>query len=674
MKLLASLVLAFVVAQASCGEVFRAYDCQDPKVTHHQLDLTEVEECDSAVTRYSEPVKKYAQILQVDEVEKVVGIRCHIERSYEVNKCGVDSIKYGATYYPVIDQPEAISPAECIAAFRDKKIKLDNKWHNVTVGREGTLKYLSKGTQDEYGNCLTVVEDFTRGGMSFKGYNGYTETAIVKYHFEEVHGIVEKTAEGDLAVFDMDYNEKISFNLNEKLHFSEEYGLFAIEVPRVECTDTVSQVFKGEVEYYIDNNSTGGGIGDIVMVKPENKRERGGYAGLKLTSTTMVCGGMCFATHISSLVACFLPSATATGVPVEFDSSFNQAFVASQTALSYRHFDSRLLSARRHSDLHDALCALSRKAKQDRLAALVDGNQHALTVEYGPGFRFHRAGSVAYVRKCPSTKVIMAERINKTVCTQEIPVHKRNGTKWNKEILYVDAISMVIQPVPTTMPCTDLAPVKYKVNGRWITIGSNTYIHEDPIKLKAQSNLRDSVDLDHLSAGISANGIFTDEQLKAHHRYFVATMVKNQVAAHLVDKILNHLEENSGFELGSVVSESDLPFILGDIYYYFQLLMDVGTWFFAKSAAIYIVVCMMQTVGNFYFRIRLGLQVHGRPGLWMFSCLLDTAFHAAITNAAGVQDLRAQLKAEIIREQLGEKDDHLDSGHLPQDCREEEEA
>jgi hypothetical protein len=77
---------------------------------------------------------------------------------------------------------------------------------------------------------------------------------------------------------------------------------------------------------------------------------------------------------------------------------------------------------------------------------------------FGRGHQVTRNGATVYVTRCQAAEVLPRTHTN---CTNEIPAIL-NGTN-----VFVDPISFVIKAAAAPLRCNDVAPPRWRLNGRW---------------------------------------------------------------------------------------------------------------------------------------------------------------------------------------------------------------
>jgi hypothetical protein len=85
-------------------------------------------------------------------------------------------------------------------------------------------------------------------------------------------------------------------------------------------------------------------------------------------------------------------------------------------------------------------------------------NPYSLMQVFGRGHQVTCNGATVYMTRCQVTDVLPRTHTN---CTNEIPAIL-NGTK-----VFADPISFVIKAKPALVRCNNIAPPRWRLNGRW---------------------------------------------------------------------------------------------------------------------------------------------------------------------------------------------------------------
>jgi hypothetical protein len=113
-----------------------------------------------------------------------------------------------------------------------------------------------------------------------------------------------------------------------------------------------------------------------------------------------------------------------------------------------------------------------------------------------------KAGSADYVTRCALVEVLPRSHKN---CTEEIPV-TINGTE-----AFVDPISYVIKSAGSPAHCNDIAPLRYKVGGKWYCSYPDPRECHDPAMLPMDEVKIYPLTVNNIGLGKS---IYTKEQLE----------------------------------------------------------------------------------------------------------------------------------------------------------------
>ena len=240
--------------------------------------------------------------------------------------------------------------------------------------------------------------------------------------------------------------------------------------------------------------------GDLIMVEDHEEVR---YAGFVLKSETRICTRPVYNTQLSGMSIVVLrpgdPKVDATyHTPDEMTST------DVQSNLGYVHLKRSLHTDQRFAALQSLVCQNERKILTAKLHMIAADNRHALLDTYGPGHAITRAGSVAYVTVCVPR---LAKIRQVTNCSQEIPVAMGNVTG------YADALTFVLQPFPTLLPCDPITPVRWKINDHWMCSTPSLAPCVPPIQLQPTSD--DTKTLQDFTVGLGG-GIFSDDQRADH--------------------------------------------------------------------------------------------------------------------------------------------------------------
>lgn len=628
-----SLVLTAIAVSVTNALV--GHDCYHEDATQFSLDLTEVEPCPKPETRYSGPFVRDVQILQsIDNQQNVDAYRCHIVVSKEITRCWFDSITY-ASEWPVNNLVLEISEAECVKAYQTESFQYQGIDITIPVDRSYSTVVLTKGEIEEGGKC-TETADFKYGDTEYGGYYEYSYFNII---VEKIEGLYHRDTEQ--IIFHMDKNDHLRFKIGKETGRDLEYGTFVWKRPAHKCTEDYSEITRQEVEFYPDLIKEEDIIGDLVMVRPkEGETNNGGHAGLKLIGRENICGRECFSTHVETILVCMVSGATDTGIPTKFRSNFSQLRVGEHTATSYRHFDSRLIHARRHTDLYKALCAQNTLIQKARLNEIADGNQHAVNELYGPGYRSVVLGEQTYIRHCKLTQVQLSPI---TYCTNEIPVRRFINGTLSETVEFLDPISRIFVDAPRNITCSKTMSVKVKIDGFWRDLSPISEVrHQTPIKLNVTSHMKDINEVKIVGEAIGTLGIYTEGQRSKHEDYLFFQESRSAIEHDLVQTVLENTNKGNG--LGSPLNVKHKEEIRKDITGRIFGIFSQAFEYWRHFGSFVLLCTVLRIIIDAGFRFRMAIKIRG-AGWWMFSIIFTTLFNLLLLE----HNMRPLIRREILK-------------------------
>ena len=168
----------------------------------------------------------------------------------------------------------------------------------------------------------------------------------------------------------------------------------------------------------------------------------------------------------------------------------------------------------------------------------------------------------------------------------------------------MDPFNRVLQEFPTTVPCSDIMPSRWEIEGEWYCAYPKIHQCPPPVKLNVSSpNLR-AYDF---TEGLG-HGLYSEDQLEAQRDFYLAQTSRAPVLAKLTNAAT---ASGSRGRLGLPLSEWDIEGIEGYLLYaFFPLLYLLG------DAWQYISTCMLALL---IFKLFFGAIAR------MWICLLYTS-------------------------------------------------
>ena len=530
----AAWILATLAITGTLG--FEAYDCDAPDLRHRVISLIGPAACPEPEETYRPVITRRAQAIQSSTRYPVKTYTCEGYVTKVVRRCGYDGINYAAAT-PVFKARVHFTTDSCREAIATGTMTYENTELPVKIGAETTKAWFTHGSGlvagsdgQPDGNCLT--EDFWSGGLFFrKSY----EEARISVTIKVVRGIV------DLATQTLETNDGRRLDYEDGGNDSRRYPATMVwETEAPDCEDRVSQIFTGDVEVY-EKKSGLPMDGALVLGRNPNTEQ---FMGLVLRGKARLCGEECYATQAEGLMICFLRELEEP-IKTKFNPTLDQNRLAIQTTNSYQVINSELSQEARLLTLNKEICELDRKILSVQLQAVAVGNDYSLRDVFGPGHRITREGAAAYVTRCKAVEVTKAPYAN---CTREIPVR----VPGSDEIMFADAVSFILTPFGSTVPCSSIQPTRYYIGREWWCATPDLARCEKAEEL--QSSLPRAVTEGPQLEGLTQN-IFTKEQEEAHREHVWASHAEKALRA--VDAT-RAVTRRRGQTLGPTLSDLDL--------------------------------------------------------------------------------------------------------------------
>ncbi len=179
-----------------------------------------------------------------------------------------------------------------------------------------------------------------------------------------------------------------------------------------------------------------------------------------------------------------------------------------ESGMSFMQVRASMSMKEKLRQVRGAICMNRREIAHTRLEAIAGAdNPYSLITIFGRGHLAIKAGGAVYVTRCSPLEVILRSHKN---CTEEIPVTV-NGTD-----AFVDPISYVIKSAGSPIHCNDVAPLRYKVGGKWYCSYPVLKECHDPEMLPVDEVRMDPVKVNDIDLGKS---IYTKEQLEEFARF-----------------------------------------------------------------------------------------------------------------------------------------------------------
>ena len=578
------------------GDTLTVYDCSHDATTFQTIDLLEPQRCPDPHHDYQEPIPRPLQVLQTDTAIPTLGYQCLVTISKQVTRCGYTSLNYGQQW-PVWEKVVELTPSECRDAVENKKVKIEHKEYSIEIGTPHTFIFYSHGALDKDGNCENT--DFMSGGVWFVG--SYERTHL-EIQLKALRAVV------DLSTGIIRFPQNgIRANFKDEVLRDALEGTIVWSGEDPPCEETVSEIFLGKAKLFRRFNRTI--TESIVMVE---SKKSGQYAGLVLRKARSVCGVHCHSTQISGVVVCLMRDMDTPIPRHSFKASFDPNNVELQTQIAFLHLGSAMQMSRKFEKVQGAICAVDLKTIHNKIQAIAGAmNPYAMMDLYGPGHAVYVAGSAAYVTKCAPLEATRADFPN---CTKEVPVLV-NGTRY-----FADPYLWTLKSFPTILPCSDIMPVRWRINGRWVCATPKARTCGAPDKVNASTVFFGA--MPDFTEGLGG-GIYTMEQ-KIEQKTFAMVMESREAA---ITSISNNgvVQGVTGEGLGIPISKDQVEGLAHSVSKYIApMFFLLGTTYTYLMGALMAAVIAKLIVGSC---VRAWILYSERGlGWWMIGAVWHTAF------------------------------------------------
>jgi hypothetical protein len=258
-----------------------------------------------------------------------------------------------------------------------------------------------------------------------------------------------------------------------------------------------------------------------------------------------------------------------------------------------------------------------REIAHTRLEAIAGAdNPYSLITIFGRGHLAIKAGGAVYVTRSLSVEVVPRSHKN---CTEEIPVTV-NGTD-----AFVDPISYVIKSAGSPIHCNDVAPLRYKVGGKWYCSYPELKECHDPEMLPVDEVRIDPVKVNDIGLEKS---IYTKKQLEEFDWFQNSQETRKAYLAETAEMAYTGRNEKGEWGLAlSSAAQGSLIDIVGASF--FPLYRVVGPMIFFLSLML-LVWGGLRLMVTVLLRVIILVRCKG-CGIWILTALWGTLFQLAIS-------------------------------------------
>ncbi len=187
------------------------------------------------------------------------------------------------------------------------------------------------------------------------------------------------------------------------------------------------------------------------------------------------------------------------------------------------------------------ICEDRKQIAHTRLESIAGAeNPYSLMQVFGRGHQVTRNGATVYMTRCQAAEVLPRTHTN---CTNEIPAIL-NGTN-----VFVDPISFVIKVAAAPVRCKDVAPPRWRLNGRWYCAFPEIRDCAEPVKIPMKPIAIDDIKAMNLGLGRS---IYSPAQLEEFARFQESQGTRRAFLAESAERAYN---SRAGGQWGSGLSD-----------------------------------------------------------------------------------------------------------------------
>ena len=605
---------------------FSVFDCEDAETRFTPVDMTATQACPDPEKDYDPEYKTKVFVLQSDAKALVDVFSCQLYFTKEVTRCGSLHHSFGSER-PAIDQRYTISAEECREWAENEQF-----WTNAEYfGGESQLlllplnewthrDYYSHGLRRADGSC--EWDSWMFGNRRYK--KSYERTTL-KARLRKLTGVVNPET-GTMTI-----GNGLVVNYKDGTALDGVQGTAVWEHTNRNCSDSVSLIYEGEVAVHrlnkkIRSTKADEWAGTIIVMEDVKNKQTGAFI---IKPQRANCMADCHLTHIPGLLVCLDPHRIKDDLV--YKSGAGQDVKTLMAAVTHTRIAGAFDTGKKFAGIQQQLCDVSLEGKLHQLSDVAgNGNHYALRKLVVPGVglngrKYIPGGAAGYVASCPERNATLFAFPN---CTLQIPIMLTGRTNGNltQEIHFADPITMVVQRLPTIVPCSTLMPIRWLIQGQWFCSTPRVDRCDAPVRL--------GTDLDMSGLGPAQTDfnplegvLFSPEQQRQNAAFQRATSYKEPAMQAIVNNMAKGASVDAAgrihygmpFDTDQIDSIADQ--VSGKVFFMFA--------FFGRYYTIIVGMLFALAVGKLVFGVLLRTYVLYRKrgcGLWLVTALWHTSF------------------------------------------------
>ena len=434
----------------------QTYNCTGDESRLTKIDLLGPEQCLAKPEDYLPDARRRVQIVQVEISRPIKITQCRILETATITRCGYDSLSYGTNTVRWMD-PQEVPREDCLEAGETGKLRFRGNQYTIKRGVSYHERIFSRGGLDEMDNCL--VETWTEHGRVWK--NSYEEVSRTI----EVHEILGTYDEGTGTI---KLEEGLVVVGKEEFFHDAHQGSLAWRLDKDACRRAHSEIYHGmavvreKKQTPLPQNHPHSNLGaehqlrgTLVLATQAGKDTAMGF---KLHQPIQICERQCWSTQLDGILTCLLQTLDAKLNLTQ--STYTPEAEANNIGaqLAFLHLTTNQRISDGFTALNLAICQADHNNLKTKLQALASGSRYMLNDRMGPGHQVIVRGAAAYVSTCAKRTAVIREVDQ---CYAEIPVTVEGRQ------LFADPITFNLQEHGTPAYCSKVAPIMWRINGRW---------------------------------------------------------------------------------------------------------------------------------------------------------------------------------------------------------------
>ena len=352
---------------------FPAYDCHNRSNHVEVFSLLEPASCHAASTDLRVERILPAEIIQISNTRTIPVLRCLAVVTEVLQYCRHSSVA-GVMRFLKFRETATVESQSCRDAFDNKgRLEVGSRVYSAVIGSTSSHQDYLAGSLDDSNNCKVRQFQDTKTKKTY-GYQVASSVVEVTLFREQgqVHDI-----EGTIKLTDNIITKVADESVRDALR-----GTYMWKHERLSCPDTISQIYRGPLKFYVnslDTNLKGG----LAVLEHEDQ-----LAGLEITTSFSLCftAMWMWMTHIRDVVI-VLHNDNFTAVAKNgFDPGSASEATSLEFQLSFLHIKKALSQKEMLRQVRLAICENRRKVLLSRLEAIAGtDNPYSLTNVLGRG-------------------------------------------------------------------------------------------------------------------------------------------------------------------------------------------------------------------------------------------------------------------------------------------------